>query len=168
MKPFKNISFFSSGKISPFFFHHNRMKLGFFTPYVPRRSLYEMLTTVLVEQANCGPILIVAMEYIVRFKQRHNFNVDKVHMHKLIMIAIVVATKYIDDFADIAPMKFISKVLGLSSEEIVELEAKFVFQLNFNLHVSIDKFTKGILKAEAFMEDIENEQPIAWAFAASS
>lgn len=95
----------------------------------------------------CSPsCFIVAQIYVDRFIQRRNVHLTSLSVHRLLIASLTVAAKFIDDaFFNNA---YYAKVGGISTAELNRLEAKFLFGLDFWLHVSVDTFGKYCLLLE--------------------
>ncbi|KAL3531346.1 hypothetical protein ACH5RR_010668 [Cinchona calisaya] len=89
----------------------------------------------------CSPAcFIVAHIYMERFIQRTNAIITSLNVHRLLITSVMVATKFIDDaFFNNAHY---ARVGGVSTSELNKLEMKFLFGLDFRLHVNINTFEK--------------------------
>jgi hypothetical protein len=77
---------------------------------------------------------VYAMSYI----DRTCITITPYNCHKLLLIAIVVASKFYDD--TFFNNGFYSKVGGLTCKELNCLEIDFLFLIHFNLHISEDDY----------------------------
>lgn len=95
----------------------------------------------------CSPsCFVVAHVYLERFIQRTNAILTSLNCHRLIITSIMVAAKFVDDaFFNNA---YYARVGGVSTSELNKLEMKFLFGLDFRLHVSVDTFRKYCLLLE--------------------
>lgn len=89
----------------------------------------------------CSPsCFVVAQIYVDRFIQRRNVHLTSLSVHRLLITSVMVAAKFIDDaFFNNA---YYAKVGGVSTTELNRLEMKFLFGLDFRLHVSVPTFGK--------------------------
>ncbi|KAG8389349.1 hypothetical protein BUALT_Bualt02G0220000 [Buddleja alternifolia] len=97
----------------------------------------------------CSPsCFIIAQIYVDRYIQRTNLYLTSLNIHRLLITGIMVAAKFMDDaFFNNA---YYARVGGVSTEELNRLEMKFLFGLDFRLHVSVQTFRKycSVLKNE--------------------
>ncbi|KAI3460878.1 hypothetical protein Pfo_017541 [Paulownia fortunei] len=98
----------------------------------------------------CSPsCFIIAHIYVDRFIQRTNLCLTSLNIHRLLITSVMVAAKFMDDaFFNNA---YYARVGGVSTAELNKLEKKFLFGVDFRLHVSVQTFRKycSMLKKEA-------------------
>ncbi|KAK9057302.1 hypothetical protein SSX86_022137 [Deinandra increscens subsp. villosa] len=89
--------------------------------------------------SHCSPsCFVVAQVYMDRFIQCGNVNLTSLSIHRLLITSIMLAAKFIDDaFYNNA---YYAKVGGVTTAELNRLEMKFLFGLDFRLHVSLRTF----------------------------
>lgn len=106
--------------------------------------------------ACCSPsCFVIAHIYVNRFIQRTNLFLTSLNVHRLIITSVMVAAKFMDDaFFNNA---YYARVGGVSTAELNKLEVKFLFGLDFRLHVSVQAFRKccTALKTESTCRLIE-------------
>lgn len=100
--------------------------------------------------SNCSPsCFIIAHIYMDRFIHRTNICLTSLNIHRLLITSVMVAAKFMDDaFFNNA---YYAKVGGVSTKELNKLEMKFLFEVDFQLHVTVQTFKKycSALKREA-------------------
>ncbi|XP_022719772.1 cyclin-P3-1-like [Durio zibethinus] len=89
---------------------------------------------------------VVAIIYIDRFLQRMDAYLTSLNVHRLLITSVMVAAKFMDD--QCYNNAYYAKVGGVSTEEMNGLEMKFLFSLDFRLHVTTEVFNKYCLKME--------------------
>lgn len=89
--------------------------------------------------SRCSPsCFVVAQIYMDRFIEGGNVNLTSLSVHRLLITSIMLAAKFIDDaFYNNA---YYAKVGGVTTSELNRLEIKFLFGLDFRLHVSLRTF----------------------------
>ncbi|XP_042474991.1 cyclin-P3-1-like [Macadamia integrifolia] len=87
----------------------------------------------------CSPsCFVIAYIYIDRFIQRMDVHLTSLNVHRLIITSVMVAAKFFDDaFFNNA---YYARVGGVSTSEMNRLEMKFLFGLDFRLHVTVTTF----------------------------
>ncbi|KAF8019877.1 hypothetical protein BT93_G0537 [Corymbia citriodora subsp. variegata] len=97
--------------------------------------------------SGCSPsCFIIAQIYMDRFVQNKDVPLTSLNIHRLLITSLTVAAKFIDDsFFNNA---YYAKVGGVSTSELNRLEMKFLFSIDFRLHVSIDTFQQYCLLLE--------------------
>lgn len=83
---------------------------------------------------------VIAMVYLARIKE--TVPVDKRTMHRLLLTALVLASKFWDD-GRIRNRDW-AEIGGLRSEELLSLEGQFLKQLKFDLFVSTSDFREMV------------------------
>ncbi|KAL5853753.1 hypothetical protein ACOSQ3_008871 [Xanthoceras sorbifolium] len=97
--------------------------------------------------SSCSPsCLVMAYVYMDRFLQRMEASLTSLIAHRLLITSIMVAAKFIDD--DCYNNAYYAKVGGVSTAEMNKLEMKFLFILDFKLHVTTEVFRKYCLQLE--------------------
>ncbi|PIN25859.1 Cyclin [Handroanthus impetiginosus] len=89
----------------------------------------------------CSPsCFVIAYIYMDRFIQRTDLCLTSLNIHRLLITSVMVAAKFMDDaFFNNA---YYARVGGVSTAELNKLEMKFLFSLDFRLHVSVHTFRK--------------------------
>ncbi|XP_051141761.1 cyclin-P3-1-like [Andrographis paniculata] len=89
--------------------------------------------------SRCSPsCFVLAQVYIDRFIRCTALILTSLTVHRLLIAAVVVAAKFIDDsFFNNA---YYARVGGVSTAELNKLEMKLLFGLDFRLHVTVDTF----------------------------
>ncbi|EYU46584.1 hypothetical protein ABFS82_04G028400 [Erythranthe guttata] len=112
----------------------------------------------------CSPsCFVIANIYMDRFMQRTNLSLNSLNIHRLLITSVMVAAKFIDDaFFNNA---YYARVGGVSTAELNKLEMKFLFSLDFRLHVSVQTFRKycALLKQEAAGGPVERSITRVWS-----
>ncbi|KAL2540594.1 Cyclin-U3-1 [Abeliophyllum distichum] len=100
--------------------------------------------------SRCSPsCFVIAHIYVDRFVQQTNIYLTSLNVHRVIITSVMVAAKFIDDaFFNNA---YYARVGGVSTAELNKLEIKFLFGLDFQLHVTLQTFRKycSLLEKEA-------------------
>ncbi|KAL8513579.1 hypothetical protein ACS0TY_012886 [Phlomoides rotata] len=100
--------------------------------------------------SSCSPsCFVIAQIYVDRFIQQTNLHLTSLNVHRLLITSVMVAAKFMDDaFFNNA---YYARVGGITTSELNELEMKFLFDVDFQLHVSVQTFKKycSALKKEA-------------------
>ncbi|CAA3008776.1 cyclin-P3-1-like [Olea europaea var. sylvestris] len=91
--------------------------------------------------SSCSPsCFVIAHIYVDRFVQRTNMFLTSLNIHRVIITSVMVAAKFIDDaFFNNA---YYARVGGVSTAELNKLEMKFLFGLDFELHVTLQTFKR--------------------------
>ncbi|KAF8401675.1 hypothetical protein HHK36_012621 [Tetracentron sinense] len=97
--------------------------------------------------SSCSPsCFIVAHIYMDRFLQRLDVHLTSLNVHRLLITSVMVAAKFIDDaFYNNA---YYAKVGGVSTAEMNRMEMKFLFSLDFRLHITVGTFGRYCLHLE--------------------
>ncbi|XP_016449146.1 cyclin-P3-1 [Nicotiana tabacum] len=87
----------------------------------------------------CSPsCFVVAHIYMERFIERTSAHLTSLNVHRLLITSVMVAAKFIDDaFYNNA---YYARVGGVTTKELNKLEMKFLFGLDFRLHVNVKTF----------------------------
>ncbi|KAG9457925.1 hypothetical protein H6P81_002433 [Aristolochia fimbriata] len=112
----------------------------------PNLSIQQYMDRIF-KYTSCSPsCFILAYIYMEKYLQKPDMHLTYLNVHRLIITSVVVAAKFIDDaFFDNA---YYAKVGGVSTAEMNRLELKFLFSLDFRLHVSVETFDKYCLQLE--------------------
>lgn len=104
--------------------------------------------------SSCSPsCFVVAHVYMDRFIHCGNVTLTSLSVHRLLITSIMLAAKFIDDaFYNNA---YYAKVGGVTIAELNRLEMKFLFGLDFRLHVSIGTFGKYCCELEKEVSCVE-------------
>ncbi|KDP21459.1 hypothetical protein JCGZ_21930 [Jatropha curcas] len=108
----------------------------------------------------CSPsCFVVAHIYVDRFIQSTHVHVTSLNVHRLLMTSLMIAAKFIDDaFFNNA---YYAKVGGVSTAELNRLEMKFLFSIDFRLHVNLNTFGRYCCQLEKeAAEGLQIERPI--------
>lgn len=91
--------------------------------------------------ASCSTeCFILALIYIDRLIQKHNFVLTELNVHRVVITSVLLAAKFFDDaYYNNA---YYAKVGGVLVSEMNGLEVEFLFRINFSLHVKPDEFAK--------------------------
>ncbi|MBA0796977.1 hypothetical protein Gohar_007705 [Gossypium harknessii] len=97
---------------------------------------------------------VVAVIYIDRFLQRMDAYLTSLSVHRLLITSVMVAAKFMDDHVELCLPNdldgvcrhynnaYYARVGGISREEMNRLEMRFLFDLDFRLHVTTEVFNK--------------------------
>ncbi|XP_059644787.1 cyclin-P3-1 [Cornus florida] len=97
--------------------------------------------------STCSPsCFVVAYIYMDRFLQTTNAHLTSLNLHRLLITGVMLAAKFLDDEG--YNNAHFAKVGGISTKEINELEMKFLFSIDFRLHVTLETFNKYCLELE--------------------
>ncbi|XP_058077681.1 cyclin-P3-1-like [Magnolia sinica] len=111
--------------------------------------------------SNCSPsCFVLAYIYMDRFLQQPDIHLTSLNVHRLLITSVMVAAKFIDDaFFNNA---YYAKVGGVDALEMNRLELKFLFSLDFRLHVNLGTFGRYclLLEKEATGGAHQIERPI--------
>jgi len=91
--------------------------------------------------ASCSTeCFILALIYIDRLIQKHNFLLTELNVHRVVITSVLLAAKFFDDaYYNNA---YYAKVGGVLVSEMNGLEVEFLFRINFSLHVKPEEFAK--------------------------
>ncbi|XP_065861152.1 cyclin-P3-1 [Euphorbia lathyris] len=97
--------------------------------------------------SGCSPsCFVVAQVYVDRFIQNTDIPLTSLNVHRLLITSVMVAAKFIDDaFFNNA---YYAKVGGISTAELNRLEMKFLFSIDFKLHVNVNTFGRYCCQLE--------------------
>ncbi|KAL7598741.1 cyclin-P3-1 isoform X1 [Lactuca sativa] len=122
----------------------------------PTLSIKEYIDRIF-KYSSCSPsCFVVAQVYIDRFIHCGNVNLTSLSVHRLLITSVMLAAKFIDDaFYNNA---YYAKVGGVTTAELNRLEMKFLFGLDFRLHVSVGTFGKYCSELEKEKEVLQVER----------
>ncbi|GAV57778.1 Cyclin domain-containing protein [Cephalotus follicularis] len=102
--------------------------------------------------SGCSPsCFIIAHIYVDRFLQETDVHLTSLNVHRLLITSVMVAAKFIDDaFFNNA---YYARIGGVNTEELNRMEVKFLFSLDFRLHVSVETFKR-------YCYQLERESPV--------
>ena len=106
---------------------------------LPLISLYDYLYRIIKYTRINDNTLINALIYIDRI-HKNKFIITYYNIHKLIFIAIVLASKYVDD--NCLNRKLYSRIGGITTKEFEILEIKFCLYINYRLYIGKELFDK--------------------------
>ncbi|XP_010255964.1 PREDICTED: cyclin-P3-1-like isoform X2 [Nelumbo nucifera] len=112
----------------------------------PTLSIHQYIDRIF-KYSSCSPsCFVVAYIYMDRFLQRTDIYLTSLNVHRLLITSVMVAAKFLDDaFFNNA---YYAKVGGVSLAEMNRLEMKFLFTLDFRLHVTVETFKSYCLLLE--------------------
>ncbi|CAI9288593.1 unnamed protein product [Lactuca saligna] len=121
----------------------------------PTLSIKEYIDRIF-KYSSCSPsCFVVAQVYIDRFIHCGSVNLTSLSVHRLLITSVMLAAKFIDDaFYNNA---YYAKVGGVTTAELNRLEMKFLFGLDFRLHVSVSTFGKYCSELEKEKEVVSCE-----------
>ncbi|XP_059435590.1 cyclin-P3-1 [Corylus avellana] len=97
--------------------------------------------------SSCSPsCLVAAYIYLERFIQRTGAYLTSLNVHRLLITSSMVAAKVLDD--DCYNNAYYARVGGVSTAEMNRLEMKFLFGVDFRLHVTAEDFLKYSLQLQ--------------------
>lgn len=118
--------------------------------------------------ASCSTeCFILALIYIDRLIQKHNFVLTELNVHRVVITSILLAAKFFDDaYYNNA---YYAKVGGVLVSEMNGLEVEFLFRINFSLHVKPDEFAQyqASLVSHAVGADPISERTVVCKYATS-
>mmetsp|Transcript_43669 Transcript_43669/g.68382 ORF Transcript_43669/g.68382 Transcript_43669/m.68382 type:complete len:225 (-) Transcript_43669:133-807(-) len=116
-------------------------------PNISVRAYIERVRTF----SGCSPCcFILGLYYLEQLKNLDPaYKLNSFNLHRLLITAVMVATKFVDDFY--FSNNYWSKVGGIPNSELNGLELEFLFLTNFNLHIKRDGYDK-------FVQELKNRQ----------
>ena len=106
---------------------------------LPLVSLYDYLYRIIKYTRINDCTLINALIYIDRI-HKNKFIITYYNIHKLIFIAIVLASKFVED--NCLNRKLYSRIGGITAKEFEILEIKFCLYINYRLYIGKELFDK--------------------------
>lgn len=107
---------------------------------IPSLPILEYLTRFYEHSGSSDSAFVLAVIYIDRIQQHPDLKACSINIHRLLLTAILVATKFIDDRC--YNNKYFARLGGVSLAEINSLELEFLFILGFNLNVEPPLYEK--------------------------
>lgn len=128
-------------KLAACFEHRETIPTRFHCVRAPQISLHDYLQRI-ATFFHCSPAcFVVALVYIDRIMSAEpTFVVNKLCVHRLAVVSIMVAAKFIDD--DYYSNAFYGKVAGLVPSEVNALEARLISMLRWRLHVQPEQYER--------------------------
>ena len=108
--------------------------------HAPKITLFDYLLRIKKYSGVENSTLINALIYIDRICKKNSINLTKYNIHRLLFSAILVSIKYNEDI--IYSNSFYSKIAGLTSNELINLEKTFLEMIKFNLFVTDEIYKK--------------------------
>ncbi|CAA0815530.1 Cyclin-U4-1 [Striga hermonthica] len=106
----------------------------------PSLSIQQYIDRIFKYSCCSSSCFIIAYIYLDRFVQRANLCLTSRNIHRLLITSVMVAAKFMDDkFFNNA---YYARVGGVTTSELNKLELKFLFGVDFQLHVSVQTFRK--------------------------
>ncbi|KAK5584004.1 hypothetical protein RB653_005611 [Dictyostelium firmibasis] len=125
------------------------------TSEVPKISITEYLTR-LVKFSPCSKeCFIMIIVYIDRIISKTNFIINSFNIHRLLITAIMVASKYIDDI--FYNNEYYSHIGGVNREELNRLEISFLNLLQFDLSCPLPDYLDYFSKLESFVSRLRRQ-----------
>lgn len=126
---------------------------SFYHPFACTSSkfiLFSLTLSSINKYASCSPeCFVLALVYIDRLIQRNHLALTSLNVHRVIITALMMASKFFDD--QYFNNAYYAKVGGVPCTEINSLELEFLFSINFSLHVSTDVFEKYFAELASHM-----------------
>ena len=126
----------------------------FETNVEPSISIKDYITRLFVFSKPEESTIISCLIYIDRFCQNNQIILTKCNIYKLILASFVVAMKYNEDF--IYSMDIFSKIGGISSTELIKIELKFLFMIEFDLFIDKELYYNYYNNLKSL--NLENEE----------
>lgn len=118
----------------------------FQSSYAPTISIHSYLSRI-QKYANLTPaVYTTTLIYIDRLIEATNLSLTPLNIHRLLLVAVVVATKFLQD--DYYKNCYYAKLGGITTAELNSLEICFLSLISFNLYVSpaaFDKYTSELM-----------------------
>jgi hypothetical protein len=112
---------------------------GFHAVRAPQLSLHAYLDRIATYFLCSDECLVLSLVYIDRIMKLHpEFIVNTLSIHRLLATSITVAAKFFDD--DFFANSYYSRVAGVKVQELNALEAKFLYLIEWRLHVPPEEF----------------------------
>lgn len=123
----------------PLVFSGNIRIYAFFAKVPPRVSISYYINR-LVVYSNCSSSAFIVMLVYLERVQRYcpTLTLNSVNCHRLILVALVLAIKYMED--DVYLNSHYAFIGGVSTSELNELELQFLDLIGWNLNVCRDMF----------------------------
>ncbi|KAM9992952.1 hypothetical protein ACTFIY_010390 [Dictyostelium cf. discoideum] len=125
------------------------------TSEVPKISITEYLTR-LVKFSPCSKeCFIMIIVYIDRIISKTNFIINSFNIHRLLITAIMVASKYIDDI--FYNNEYYSHIGGVTRDELNRLEISFLNLLQFDLSCPLPDYLDYFSKLDSFVSKLRRQ-----------
>ncbi|XP_010277841.1 PREDICTED: cyclin-P3-1-like [Nelumbo nucifera] len=97
--------------------------------------------------SGCTPsCFVVAYIYMDRFLQQTDVYLTSLNVHRLLITAVMLAVKFVEDVY--YNNAYYARVGGITIAEMNRMEMKFLFSLEFRLHVTTETFKSYCLQLE--------------------
>uniref|UniRef100_A0A2P2L753 Cyclin-P3-1 isoform X1 n=2 Tax=Rhizophora mucronata TaxID=61149 RepID=A0A2P2L753_RHIMU len=126
---------------------------------VPSVSIQQYIDRIF-RYSGCSPsCFVIAQIYVDRFLHQTNVHLTSLNVHRLLITSVLLAAKFNDDaFFNNA---YYAKVGGISTAELNRLEMKFLFSIDFRLHVNAHTFGSYCYQLEKEVtEGLQIERPV--------
>ena len=135
---------------------------------IPRVGIKEYMLHLIKCFKTPPAALILWMIYVERFIQSlsnaikgsgrtYPYLLTSKNVHKIVLIAFLIAHKYSMDVK--YPFSIVSKISGVSEDELRILESEFLTFVRYELYVSQDIYQKYLLSIEQFGTILQLQQP---------
>ncbi len=122
----------------------------FYAKNIPKISVLDYLLRLYNLCGMTRETLICSLIYLDRFVRRKHFVVTMHEIHRLLAISCVVSVKFHhDDFYD---NEYYSRVAGISLEELNDLEAAFLWAVDYKVLITEAEFLKHRRRIQNFLE----------------
>jgi len=130
--------------------------LSIFTAYKePPITLLDYLLRINTYSRCSSSSFVLSLIYIDRLIERDGFVLTRENIHRLVITAVMVAAKFIDDFH--YNNSTFAKIGGISTNELNGLELDFLARLRYSLHATTVEFeTYGAALQEHVFSDMDN------------
>lgn len=103
-------------------------------------------------------IMIISLIHMDFFVQKNNFRVSCYNIFRLFLVALTITQKYVSD--SFCSNKFMAKLGGIPVVELNDLEADFLFSVNFDLIRDLNTYKKYANEIrERIRVDIHQQEP---------
>lgn len=112
----------------------------FQSSYPPTITIHAYLSRI-QKYANLNPSVFTAtLIYMDRLIEATNLSLSPLNIHRLLLVAVVVATKFLQD--DYYKNCYYAKLGGITTAELNSLEITFLSLIQFNLYISSASYSK--------------------------
>ena len=115
-------------------------KTPFDHDHMPKISIYDYLLRIQKYSGIENSTIIIALIYIDRICIKKGITLTNYNIHRLLFTSIIIAIKYNEDTK--YDNVFYSKIAGVSTNELLQLEGAFLKIINFELFVRDDLYKK--------------------------
>jgi len=120
----------------------------FQSSYAPTISIHSYLQRI-QKYANLTPaVYTTTLIYIDRLIEATNLSLTHLNIHRLLLVAVVVATKFLQD--DYYKNCYYARLGGITTAELNSLEVAFLSLLSFNLYVSSSSYDRYTTELKSF------------------